>query len=485
VTRRRWLWILGLASLALFVVLAAIDVRMQDAGGWGIVDFEVAGSRAGAQDILADWGSRGQDAARLSLWLDYLYLVAYGAFWALAASAVRDLSGRLGWQRFAAIGPAMVVAAIGAAVFDALEDVGLLLALGGHGGEVAPVVAAICAGFKFLLLIVVTLYVAIALVRWGLERRRRLTVAVLGLLVALLALLAVNAVLTSSQTESADASAPGQIVPLPGGDLHVIDEGPRGPSAIVLIHGYTSSIAWWDRDAQILSADRRVIRVDLLGHGASAKPARGYGMAEQGARVLAALRKLGVKRALVVGHSLGGSVAVAMAQQDPKLVRGVVVIGTESDDTYEEGPGTLRWLFTPGIGQALKQTLPDSAIRQTLESAAFAHDAKVPQQWVDDSRRVTYTALVESRQAFSDFEDERPLKDRMAATGLPVLAIFGSKDNSVHSAPQVAARWRGPHVQVVVLPGLGHTPQYEQPELTAGLIERFTNSVLGPPRRRR
>jgi pimeloyl-ACP methyl ester carboxylesterase len=457
-------------------VLVALDVRMQDAGGWGIVDFELAGSKHDARDMLADWGDKGRDAARLSLWLDYPYLLAYGAFWALAVAAVRDVARRRRWLRLAAAGAALVAFPIAAAALDAFEDVWLLLALGRHGGGVAPALAAISATGKFILIYMAVGYVSIVLVARAYQRWRlgtRLAFAALALSgVALV----VNAIVTSAETEPADAGAPGQIIHLPGGDLHVIDEGPRDESALVLIHGYTASANWWERDARILAPTRRVIRVDLLGHGASEKPKRGYGMEQQARRVLSAVRGLGVRRALVVGHSMGGVVAVAAAEADRALVRGVMVLDTPPDDSREKGPGLLRFAWTPGIGQALHRFAPDSAVKRTLESAAFAGEVELPDRWVEDARGVTYTAFIQSGKGANDYRDERPLDERMAATGRPLFVLFGEKDNTLN--PQAAFDWDVPGVKVVRIPGVGHTPQYERPRETAELIARFARQIL-------
>src|SRR5215207_2692360 len=93
-TRRAWLWALGVASGVLGLVLLGIDQGIWDEGGPGIVGFELAGSEERAREIRAEWGPDGRDAARLSLWLDYLYLALYGAFWALAVTATRDYARR-------------------------------------------------------------------------------------------------------------------------------------------------------------------------------------------------------------------------------------------------------------------------------------------------------------------------------------------------------------------------------------------------------
>jgi hypothetical protein len=169
-TRKVGLIASGAVALVIGGALVALDARMMDAGAPGIVGFELAGSEDRAVEILADWGEDGTDAAKASLWLDYAYIVAYGTFLILAAGATRDLARRRGWDRMASFGLAAAPLAAAAAVFDAIENVGLLLAVNEHGGALAPRLAQVCAIVKFALLAVTIAYLLAGL---GLRFRRR------------------------------------------------------------------------------------------------------------------------------------------------------------------------------------------------------------------------------------------------------------------------------------------------------------------------
>jgi hypothetical protein len=158
VTRKRGLIASAIASIAIGAVLIVLDARMMDTGGPGIVGFEFAGSEERSAEILADWGDDGTEAAKASLWLDFAYILAYGTFLVLAAWATRDLAESRGWRRMAAIGTAVIPFAAAAGAFDAIEDVGLLLAVDQHGGDLAPRLAQICASLKFALLAVTIAY---------------------------------------------------------------------------------------------------------------------------------------------------------------------------------------------------------------------------------------------------------------------------------------------------------------------------------------
>lgn len=102
------------------------------------------------------------------------------------------------------------------------------------------------------------------------SRRRKILVAVLA---GVAGLLAVNTVLTDNQTAAARVSVPGaRMLRLAGGDLQVLDVGPRNASPIVLIHGDACAIDWWQRVIPLLDRSHRVVAIDLLGFGGSAKP---------------------------------------------------------------------------------------------------------------------------------------------------------------------------------------------------------------------
>jgi hypothetical protein len=157
VTRRRGLIGSGIATLVLLLAMSPAENRMQDSGGPGMVPFELTGGQDRADEILAEWGEGGQDAARESLWIDFGFLLAYGTFLTLALAAVRDLARARGWRRLLAIGG--VVASFGAlgAAFDALENISLLLTLEGAGAAF-PLLATIFAACKFILLTAAIVY---------------------------------------------------------------------------------------------------------------------------------------------------------------------------------------------------------------------------------------------------------------------------------------------------------------------------------------
>lgn len=170
-TRRRALWILGIAMLALGAVELLYDGRMQDAGSFGIIDLELAFSSGKAQEIMRAWGDAGHDAAVASLWFDFLYLTAYGLFLWLAIRAVGDGLRARGRAALAAPAGALSLLPLIGAASDVVEDVFLLLVLGGHLASAGPALAGAFAAVKFACLAVAIVYLLTGLVAMAVSRR--------------------------------------------------------------------------------------------------------------------------------------------------------------------------------------------------------------------------------------------------------------------------------------------------------------------------
>jgi pimeloyl-ACP methyl ester carboxylesterase len=298
-------------------------------------------------------------------------------------------------------------------------------------------------------------------------------------LVVLVALLAVDTVLVGGQTKAAHADI-GQLVALPGGDqLQVREDGPAGAPTVVLLHGFAGSLHWWDNLVPRLTPRFRVLRFDLLGHGGSSKPSGGYSMEHQAQLLDEALHRLGVRRALIVGHSMGGLVATALAGRDRALVAGVALIDSPPTSASGKLPLTARLGFVPVLGQALRTAIiTNGMVSQALQSAFAPHYA-VPHQFVSDFWRMTYTSYDASHSADGSYLDRGSLFTRLAALHLPVLGIYGLKDAIVSPAAMRDDYPKIPNAEVAAIAGAGHSPMVEKPYATAALLLPFATRTLG------
>jgi pimeloyl-ACP methyl ester carboxylesterase len=306
--------------------------------------------------------------------------------------------------------------------------------------------------------------------------------------VAVLAvLLAANTIAIDNETKPAEVTVDGgQILKLSGGDIQVWEDGPAqggsGDPPIVLIHCYSCSLHWWGRMVPLVSERHRVIRVDLLGHGGSEKPQSGYSMEDQAALVGEALNQLDVEGAVVVGHSLGATVATALAEQSSELVDRVVDIDQAPDNSFGSLPFIARLAYVPVLGELLDRVTPDFAVKDGYKDA-FAPDFDIesgfdnPNQVVDDFRAMTYTSFDESSSAEDDYTEVIPLDERLTTAAIPLLVIFGDEDQIYDPEESEEAYGDVPGVRTALVEGAGHSPNVEQPEETARLILEFADEA--------
>jgi pimeloyl-ACP methyl ester carboxylesterase len=308
----------------------------------------------------------------------------------------------------------------------------------------------------------------------------------LGIVLALAALLAINTIIVNGQTKDAETTIDGaEILHLPSGDVQVLDSpalNRKTTSApIVLLHCYGCSMRWWDGLAPLLQRNHRVVRIDLLGFGGSEKPTSGYSMEDQAATVATALNQLGVQGAVVVGHSMGFSVATALATEHSELVDRLVDIDEGSDVADDCSlPFIAKLEYAPVLGQAMWRISPDFLVKDGY-SDAFAPGYDVPDYVVDDYDAMTFTSFEDSKNAADDFSDEISLADRLRTAAIPLLVIYGSEDQICDPASFNEAYGSVPGARVEEVEGAGHSPDVEKPKETAALILPFAAQATAPP----
>lgn len=261
--------------------------------------------------------------------------------------------------------------------------------------------------------------------------------------------------------------------------MHVVHDGPREAPPLLLIHGSGASGASWGPVAGALAGHHHVIRVDLPGCGQS-PPAPSYDVPEQAGRVAVLLDGLGLQHVTLAGHSSGGYVATALAEQRADLVGSLALISTgPSLDALLPQPFILRALLAPPLGPILWPRRSDAMIRKGI-SAMTARPVDIPGDSVADLRNITYRAFRKVLRCNAAYVAERSVPERLADLDVPVLVIFGAADpryepSSAHQYDAV------PSAQVEMLPGVGHVPILEAPETTSELLLGFTATAADTP----
>jgi pimeloyl-ACP methyl ester carboxylesterase len=261
--------------------------------------------------------------------------------------------------------------------------------------------------------------------------------------------------------------------------MHVVHDGPRQAPHLLLIHGSGASGGTWSPMVATLADHHHVIRVDLPGHGQS-PPARSYHVPDQASRVAAMLDDLGLRSVTAVGHSSGGYIATALAEQRPDLVKSLALISSgPSLDAVLAQPILLRVLLAPPLGPLLWSRRSDAMIRNAIRSTT-AHPVDVPDDLVAEVRGITYRTFRTVLRRNAAYIAERSVPERLAALDVPVLVIFGTADRrweptSAHQYDAV------PTARVELLSGVGHIPLLEAPEATSKLLLGFTERDADRP----
>jgi pimeloyl-ACP methyl ester carboxylesterase len=284
------------------------------------------------------------------------------------------------------------------------------------------------------------------------------------------AALLVNRALAGREAKSACAGA-GRLVPTREGDLLVLEDGERGAPPLVLLHGFAGSLHWFDRLAPLLAPDHRVVRVDLLGHGGSAKPLTDYTVEQQAAAVAEAIERLDVHAATFAGHSYGAAVSIAVAEHRRELVERVVVLDEGPAPEFATDPLMTQLGFVPVLGELLHRLAFDAAIRDGYSDAfaeGFDLSGATGDQVVRDYRAMTYASYKGCWRGEQRYLAARRLDERLRALELPAVVAFGEHDRFFRARESVEAY--GPVAPGHVLPGCGHSPNVEAPEEIARLV---------------
>ncbi len=297
------------------------------------------------------------------------------------------------------------------------------------------------------------------------------------LLLSLVFLLAIAAFLYTPDKSLFDLEtrylrAPSAMVDLLGTPLRIREEGPRDAPAVILLHGFGSSLESFDAWAKALATSNRVIRIDLPGHGLSGPDLSGdYSDQRSIALLVALMDQLGLERAAIIGNSIGGRIAFTLAATHPSRISKLVLVSPDGFASpgfaYGEPPEISFML------DAMEHALPKALLKPNL-AAAFADPTKLTPEMVDRTHDLMLApgnrrALL-TRLKTTVLNDPRPLLARIEA---PVLLLWGERDAMIPLANAQDYLAVLPDARLVTLPGVGHVPQEEAPAQSLAPVEAF------------
>lgn len=255
-------------------------------------------------------------------------------------------------------------------------------------------------------------------------------------------------------------------------NLHVEVAGdPTGPP-LVLAHGFTQTGRLWGRFGELLGRGRRLVRVDLPGHGGSA--AIRADLAEGGNLLAAAADG----PADLLGYSLGARFALHAALQRPDRVRRLVLIGATAGIDDPDARARRRARDEATADELERTGDVDGFVRRWLDNPMWA-TLPPGATGLDERRRNTAGGLASSLRLAGTGTQE-PLWDRLATLAPPTLVLAGA-DDARFVAAGVRLAIAAPSAALSLVPGAGHAAHLAQPVLTALMVERFLAGVrVGP-----
>jgi pimeloyl-ACP methyl ester carboxylesterase len=266
------------------------------------------------------------------------------------------------------------------------------------------------------------------------------------------------------QLSQSEFAASKRSVLLPNGiRIAYAEFGDPSGSPTLLLHGFTDSARSWSLVAPYLAKRFRLIAPDLRGHGQSDKPVGCYTIPEMAHDMLLLILALGIAPVHVVGHSLGGRLAQALAERWPRSIRKVVLMATSA--VVRERAG---WLWE-NIRTLRDPIDPDSAFirewcsgTQPVDERFLAH---VRRECASVPAQVWYSIHYEQIA----YDPAPLLRDILA----PVLILRGEEDMIATAVHQLQLREEIIGAKLIALPGCGHNLQWDNPKAVAGLLGTF------------
>ena len=254
-----------------------------------------------------------------------------------------------------------------------------------------------------------------------------------------------------------------------------------GPN-LVLIHGMINSSRHWEQVAMRLAGSYRVIAPDLIGHGDAATPRGDYSLGAHAASIRDLLTTIGVERATIVGHSLGGGVAMQFFYQFPQRTERLALIS--SGGLGHDVSPLLRGAALPGSAALLRL-----ATRPQVVGGLAAAGARLRQRGNNTgvylqavaralgplqepgSRR----AFLQTLRAVIDVQGQKvSARDRLYLLGeMPTLIVWGERDRTIPLKHGLEAQQSIPNCRFETLPRAAHFPNLEDPEGLAAILDSF------------
>jgi pimeloyl-ACP methyl ester carboxylesterase len=258
----------------------------------------------------------------------------------------------------------------------------------------------------------------------------------------------------------------------------------KGQPALLLLHGFLASLYSWREVFAPLAGTHKVAAFDRPAFGLTERPLQWdgqnpYGGAAQVELTIGLMDQLGLDKAVLVGNSAGGAIALQTALEHPERVQALVLVDPA---IYTSGgiPPQIKWVFrTPQarrLGPLFVRSMPKWGMK--LGQMAWHDPSKfTPQEWEGYKKPLMVNDW--DRALFEMFtaDNTNDLSQRLGKVKIPVLVITGEDDQIVPTAQSIRLSQELPNARLVVIPECGHVPQEERPEAFLEAVNQFLSGL--------
>lgn len=262
--------------------------------------------------------------------------------------------------------------------------------------------------------------------------------------------------------------------------LHALCEGSGDP--VLVLHGFTGSHESMQGVADALRDRHRVVRCDLIGHGKSPSPVAHapYGMRACVGQIVDVLDRYAVERAHVLGYSMGGRAALALAAWEPARVRSLVLVGA-SAGLDDAGARDARRADDEALADRIEREGVPAFVDHWMALPLFASQRRLGSGALAEARAQRLanqaTGLANSLRGMGTGA-QPPLHDRLGAVTVPVLLAHGAEDAKFAAIARDLAS-RLPRARVAAIPDAGHACHLEAPDAFAKTVRAFLHDPSG------
>jgi pimeloyl-ACP methyl ester carboxylesterase len=283
--------------------------------------------------------------------------------------------------------------------------------------------------------------------------------------------------LERAELEKRYVASKAQIIEVDGLQVHYKATGPEGAPALLLLHGFGSSLQAWDDWSVKLEQKYRVIRLDLPGFGLTgASTTNDYSEEKDLATLTHFADKLGLEKFSVMGHSMGGKMAWSLAASQPERVQALVLMAPDGfPETKDIGTKPYE---VPAVMGLIKYVFPKYLVRKSIEPAFSDADAlndALVNRYFDMLRAPGVRGAILNRSNQTIYTDPVP---RLKAIKAPTLLIWGEQDQMIPSTNAQSYANVLSNSTTVIVPKLGHLLQEEQPEKGLTAVMKFLDGHL-------